>query len=63
MFDSSEPVATTDPSGDGTLTVEFVDCANELVRYGIASLGKSREIPIQRVARDNMALCEMPGGQ
>jgi hypothetical protein len=58
VFDAVEPAATTDPAGDGTLTIEFADCANGLVSYEINSLGISGEIPIQRIALDNVALCE-----
>jgi len=63
VFDAAEPEATTDPSGIGTLTIEFADCANGLVSYEIASLDMSGEIPIQRVALDNVALCETLNGQ
>lgn len=63
VFDAAEPEATTDPAGDGTMTLEFSDCANGLVSYEITSLGISGEIPIQRIARDNVALCKTLGGQ
>lgn len=58
VFDAAEPAATTDPAGDGTMKIEFEDCENGLVSYEIASLGISGEIPIQRIAPDNAALCE-----
>jgi hypothetical protein len=58
VFDAAEPAATTDPAGDGTMTIEFSDCANGLVSYKIASLDISGEIPIQRITNDNVALCE-----
>jgi hypothetical protein len=63
VFDSATPETVTDPAGDGTMTVEFSDCANALVSYEITSLGISGEIPIQRIAPDNIALCEMLEGQ
>ncbi len=63
VFDAAEPEATTDPAGDGTMTIEFADCANGLVNYEITSLGISGEIPIQRIAPDNIALCETLGGE
>ncbi|MFC1720438.1 formylglycine-generating enzyme family protein [Pseudomonadota bacterium] len=63
VFDSAQPPAVTDPAGDGTMTLEFSDCANGLVSYEITSLGISGEIPIQRIAPDNIALCETLGGQ
>ena len=58
IFDAAEPVAETDPAGDGTLTIEFADCTGGLVNYEITSLGISGEIPIQRIALDNVPLCE-----
>jgi len=63
VFDAVEPEATTDPAGDGTMTIEFADCINGLVSYEITSLGISGEIPIQRIAPDNVALCETLSGQ
>jgi hypothetical protein len=63
VFDAAEPAATTDPAGDGTMTIEFADCENGLVSYQIASLGISGEIPIQRITNDNVALCETLSGQ
>jgi sugar lactone lactonase YvrE len=58
VFDSPLPAATTDEAGDGTMTLEFPDCTEGLVTYAIASLEISGEIPIQRVAPDNISLCE-----
>jgi len=63
VFDSAAPVVETDLAGDGTMTLEFADCANGLVSYEITSLGVSGEIPIQRIAPDNIALCETLGGE
>jgi len=58
VFDSVEPVAETDPAGDGTITIEFADCTEGLVNYEITSLDISGVIPIQRISPDNVALCE-----
>ena len=58
VFDAAEPPATTDPTGDGTMTLKFTDCENGLVNYKITSLDISGEIPIQRIALDNVPLCE-----
>jgi hypothetical protein len=58
VFDAAQPPATTDLAGDGTLTLEFADCNDGLVNYEITSLGISGEIPIQRIALDNVTLCE-----
>jgi hypothetical protein len=59
VFDAATPPATTDPAGDGTMTVEFASCSEGLVTYEIDSLDLSGEIPIERIALDNIALCEM----
>ena len=58
VFDAAEPVAETDPAGDGSMTLEFADCTAGLVSYEITSLGISDEFPIQRLSPDNVALCE-----
>ena len=58
VFDSAEPAASTDPAGDGSMTIEFADCENGLVNYEITSLDISGVIPIQRITPDNVALCE-----
>ena len=63
MFDAAEPPASTDPAGDGTMTIEFSDCTEGLVSYQITSLGISGEIPIQRITDDNVALCEIISSQ
>lgn len=62
-FDAIEPKASTDPLGDGTLIIEFADCNSGLVSYEITSLGISGEIPIERVALDNVPLCESLNAQ
>ena len=59
VFDAVEPAASTDPAGDGTMTLEFEDCTAGLVSYEITSLGISGEIPIQRIVTDNVPLCEV----
>jgi hypothetical protein len=58
VFDSVEPVAETDPAGEGTITIEFADCTEGLVNYEITSLDISGVIPIQRISPDNVSLCE-----
>jgi hypothetical protein len=59
VFDSAEPPATTDPAGDGTMTIEFSDCTEGLLHYEITSLGILGVIPIERIVSDNVALCEV----
>jgi hypothetical protein len=58
VFDAAEPPAVTDPAGDGTMTIEFADCNAALVSYEITSISRSGEIPIERIALDNVARCE-----
>ena len=58
VFDSAEPAASTDPDGDGSMTLQFADCTAGLVNYEITSLGIAGEIPIQRIVQDNLPLCE-----
>ena len=58
VFDAAVPAVSTDPEGDGTLTLEFADCTQGMVNYAITSLGISGEIPIQRISAGNMPLCE-----
>jgi hypothetical protein len=58
-FDSVEPPTSFDPAGIGTMVIEFADCNSALISYDIPSLGLTGEIPIQRIAQDNLELCEM----
>ena len=58
IFDSGVPEPATDPAGLGTITLEFADCTAGLARYDMPSLGLAGEIPIQRIAPDNVPLCE-----
>lgn len=44
---------------DGTLELVFEDCTSGTVNYEIESLGRMGQIPIQRVADSNVALCEV----
>jgi len=63
IFDAAEPPAENDGIGDGTMTIEFADCSEGLVTYEITSPHLSGEIPIQRIAADNMVLCEALSSQ
>ena len=58
LFDSSQPAPETNQDGDGTITLEFSNCNEGLLNYEITSLGISGQVPIQRIATDNVALCE-----
>ena len=57
VFDSGDP-PVGDPEKIGTLTVAWAGCAQGLVSYDIPSLGLMGQVPIQRLANDNVALCE-----
>lgn len=63
VFDAPDPPAQTDSNGYGTMTIEFADCTEGLVTYEITSPNVSGEIPIQRIADDNVVLCEALAGQ
>ena len=59
LFDTATEIRHTDPVGsDGTITLTFDDCSSGLVEYDISSIGQQGSVPIQRIANDNIALCE-----
>jgi hypothetical protein len=62
VFDSPTPAATTDPAGDGTITLTFADCTSGTLDYEITSLNLQGQIPIQRIVLDRVALCETLAG-
>jgi hypothetical protein len=43
---------------DGSITLTFEDCFSGTVDYNITSIDRQGSVPIERVARDNAALCE-----
>jgi sugar lactone lactonase YvrE len=59
VFDAAEPAATTDPVGDGSLTLKFADCTSGAVMYEIDSLGLAGEIAVQRIVPNNVEVCEV----
>ena len=62
LFDSAEPAAVQTP-GYGTYTVTFEDCEHGTIAYDFPDLDLSGEIPIERIAADNAAVCEALQGQ
>jgi len=62
VFDAAEPAVSRD-TDYGSMRIEFADCTEALVTYEIPSLGISGEFPIERIALDNVPLCESLAGQ
>lgn len=58
VFDAATPAAVTDLNGYGSMKIEFADCGAGLVTYEIPSLNLAGEIPIERIASDNVPGCE-----
>ena len=55
IFDSASEIQRTD---GGTITLIFDGCNSGSVEYDIPSISMSGVVPIQRVAEDNISLCE-----
>ena len=59
LFDTATVIERTDPPGsDGTITLTFDGCNSGTIEYDITSINRQGIVPIQRVAGDNIALCE-----
>jgi len=59
LFDTASEVRHTEPEGsDGTIKLTFDSCNSALIEYDITSINRQGSVPIQRVANDNIALCE-----
>lgn len=59
LFDSASVVEQTNPPGsDGTIILTFTSCNAGTVEYDITSINRQGTVNIQRVAGDNIALCE-----
>lgn len=56
VFNAATPPPVTDV--EGTMTIEFADCNTALLSYELTALGLNGEIPIQRIVKDNVSLCE-----
>lgn len=64
LFDQASDVQHTSPPGsDGTITLTFEDCNTGTVEYDITSIGQTGTVPIERIVTDNIALCDLLGGQ
>ena len=58
IFDAASEIGRTDPPGsDGTLTIKFDNCTSGRIDYDIVSIDAQGTVPIQRVAGDNIELC------
>ena len=59
LFDTGSDIQRTDPPGsDGTMLLTFTSCNSGMVEYDIPSINLQGKVPIERVANDNIALCE-----
>ena len=59
LFDTPSEISRTDPPGsDGTIILTFYDCSSGSVEYDIPTIKRKGIVPIWRVAKDNVALCE-----
>ena len=55
LFDTPTEVVRVD---DGTFVVEFTKCNEGTVTYDIPSIDRQGVVPIERVATDNVPLCD-----
>jgi hypothetical protein len=59
LFDTATEIGHTDPPGsDGSIKLTFHDCNSGTIEYDITSINQQGTVPIQRVANDNIGLCE-----
>ncbi|MDX2418217.1 MAG: hypothetical protein QNK19_12220 [Xanthomonadales bacterium] len=60
LFDNATEIQRTDPPGsDGTIILTFTSCNSGTVEYDIPSINRHGTVFIQRVANDNIELCEV----
>lgn len=57
IFDSAEPVPESGPGG--TILLHFDNCNSGTINYDIPSIDRTGVVLIERVAADNVGLCEM----
>jgi hypothetical protein len=60
VFDAASPQPTQHT--DGTVTVNMSDCENGTITYDITSANLKGEIPIERIALDNVPVCQSLDG-
>ena len=59
LFDQPTEVTRTNPKGsDGTFTITFNNCNEGTVDYNIIPINQAGSVPIERIAIDNVALCD-----
>jgi hypothetical protein len=56
VFNATNPIPGQE--SDGSIQVDFGGCNAATVTYDITSAGVSGEIPIERIALDNLPVCE-----
>lgn len=56
LFDAALPVPELNPIGN--ILLQFDDCYSGMITYDLPDIGRSGSIPIERMASDNIALCE-----
>jgi hypothetical protein len=62
LFDTPTEITRTDPPGsDGTIVLTFYNCNAGTVEYDIPSIKRQGTVHIQRVATDNVLMCEALG--
>jgi len=55
IFDTATQTSQVD---GGTIILTFENCNSGIAEYDIPSIDREGSVPIQRVAGDNIALCE-----
>ena len=63
VFDKAEPEAETDEKSIGTIIVDWQNCNRATLSYEITSPGVTGKIPLERIAPDNVELCQALIGQ
>ena len=61
VFDSAQPAPFTEQNGQ--ITIEFNTCNSGAVTYDIPSIDRQGEVPIERIALDNVSTCYLLGKQ